>query len=146
VAKNKRAATRRVLVAVDGSASALRALKFAAIRAVERKSTRLLVLLVQETIPRFTAIPRSFVAEHRARVAEEALGPARSLVAKLEVEAAFYSRVGQPATTIVDFAERMRCAEIVMGKRGLGQIAGLLLGSVSRQVVHLSELPVTLVK
>jgi nucleotide-binding universal stress UspA family protein len=146
VVNDKRAATRRVLVAVDGSASALRALKFAVMRAAEHKSTEVLVLLVQETIPRFTGIPRRLVAEHRARVAEEALGSARALIAKLGAEARFYTRVGAPATTIVTFAERRRCAEIVMGKRGLGQIAGLLLGSVSRQVVHLSALPVTLVR
>jgi nucleotide-binding universal stress UspA family protein len=124
----------------------LRALKFAARRAAELKDTKLIVLLVQETIPRFTQVPAALVAEHRERVAEEAFGPARAVVAKLGVDAAFHSRTGEPAATIVRFAGAQRCSEIVMGKRGLGRITGLLLGSVSREVAHLSEVPVTLVK
>ena len=140
---NTKSPTKRVLVAVDGSASALRALKFAAQRS---ENSKLIVLLVQDTVPKFTRVPRSLVAEHRARVAEEALGPARAIVAKLGVDADFHDRAGEPAETIVRFARAMRCAEIVMGKRGLGRVTGLLLGSVSRQVAHLSDLPVTLVK
>jgi len=35
---------------------------------------------------------------------------------------------------------------IVMGSRGLGSFEGLLLGSVATRVIHLTELPVTLVK
>jgi nucleotide-binding universal stress UspA family protein len=33
-----------------------------------------------------------------------------------------------------------------MGTRGLGAVAGALLGSVASQVVHLSDVPVTLIK
>lgn len=142
----KKNPTRRVLVAVDGSASALRALKFAALRAVASANLQLVVLLVQETIPRFTRVPSGLVAEHRERVAEEALGPAKAIIAKLGVEAEFHSRIGEPAATIVRVAHQRHCAEIVMGKRGLGRVSALLLGSVSREVVHLSDLPVTVVK
>jgi len=34
---------------------------------------------------------------------------------------------------------------IVVGKRGAGQVAGLLIGSVSQKLVSLSPLPVTIV-
>jgi nucleotide-binding universal stress UspA family protein len=33
-----------------------------------------------------------------------------------------------------------------MGTRGLGGIQGLLLGSVATQVIHLAEVPITLIK
>jgi nucleotide-binding universal stress UspA family protein len=35
---------------------------------------------------------------------------------------------------------------IVMGARGLGSIQGLLLGSVATKVIHLAEVPITLIK
>jgi nucleotide-binding universal stress UspA family protein len=33
-----------------------------------------------------------------------------------------------------------------MGTRGMGAIAGMALGSVANKVVHLADLPITLVK
>jgi nucleotide-binding universal stress UspA family protein len=33
-----------------------------------------------------------------------------------------------------------------MGTRGLGHVAGMLLGSVTTKVIHLTEVPVLLVK
>jgi nucleotide-binding universal stress UspA family protein len=35
---------------------------------------------------------------------------------------------------------------IVMGTRGQGAVGNLLLGSVATKVIHLSKVPVTLVK
>jgi hypothetical protein len=34
--------------------------------------------------------------------------------------------------------------DIVMGTRGLGSIQGLLMGSVAMKVIHLAEVPITL--
>jgi nucleotide-binding universal stress UspA family protein len=50
------------------------------------------------------------------------------------------------AEVIANFAARTRCAEIIMGTRGLGRIRGLLLGSVTTKVIHLAAVPITLVK
>ena len=33
-----------------------------------------------------------------------------------------------------------------MGSRGMGALGNLVLGSIANQVVHLTEIPVTLVK
>jgi nucleotide-binding universal stress UspA family protein len=33
-----------------------------------------------------------------------------------------------------------------MGTRGLGRIQGILLGSVTMKVIHLAEVPITLIK
>jgi nucleotide-binding universal stress UspA family protein len=43
-------------------------------------------------------------------------------------------------------AEEQRVDGIVMGTRGLGPVKGLVLGSVANKVIHLAEVPVTLVK
>jgi nucleotide-binding universal stress UspA family protein len=53
-------------------------------------------------------------------------------------------RTGQPAVTIAQVARDEHVKHI--GTRGLGRIQGLLLGSVAMQVVHLAEVPITLIK
>jgi nucleotide-binding universal stress UspA family protein len=52
-----------------------------------------------------------------------------------------------PAMGIVEFVESQTdCAYIVIGNRGLGGVRGLLLGSVSDQVLRASACPVVIVK
>ena len=46
---------------------------------------------------------------------------------------------GKPAENIISAAEHEKADLIVMGRRGLGDIAGLLMGSVSHKVTHLAE-------
>ena len=53
---------------------------------------------------------------------------------------------GQIAETIVRIAREEQVDQIIMGTRGLSAIRGLLLGSVSTQVLHLADVPVTLIK
>jgi nucleotide-binding universal stress UspA family protein len=54
--------------------------------------------------------------------------------------------VGDPAPMIVAEAERDNCDLIYMGTRGLGPVQGLFLGSVAIKVLHLSKVPVVLVR
>ena len=49
-------------------------------------------------------------------------------------------------TGIVDFARDQRADAIVMGSRGLGDVSGLLLGSVSHKVSHLAACTCIMVK
>ena len=53
---------------------------------------------------------------------------------------------GEVAETLVRCAEREQCDMIVMGTRGMGTVANLVLGSVATKVIHLAHIPVTLVK
>lgn len=46
---------------------------------------------------------------------------------------------GKPAENIIVAAEHENADLIVMGRRGLGDIAGLLMGSVSHKVTHLAD-------
>jgi nucleotide-binding universal stress UspA family protein len=46
---------------------------------------------------------------------------------------------GKPADNIVAIAEHEKADLIVMGRRGLGNIGGLLMGSVSHKVSHLAD-------
>lgn len=46
---------------------------------------------------------------------------------------------GDPASAILRYAKRRKIDLIVLGTRGLGQVKGMLMGSVSRKVTNISE-------
>jgi nucleotide-binding universal stress UspA family protein len=50
------------------------------------------------------------------------------------------------AEVIARYAKDRRIDQIVMATHGRGAMAGLLMGSVTRKVLHLSNVPVLLVK
>lgn len=54
--------------------------------------------------------------------------------------------IGPVSNTIVDYAKAHGCDIIIMGTRGMGVFGNLVLGSTANEVVHLAEIPVTLVK
>jgi nucleotide-binding universal stress UspA family protein len=60
-----------------------------------------------------------------------------------KVERAMLS--GDPATCILNAADHRQAGFIVMGKRGLGRLAGLLTGSVSQKVSQLADRPCIIV-
>jgi nucleotide-binding universal stress UspA family protein len=130
------------LIPMDGSDSALRALKYAA----KTQHASLLVLNVQPNLPSSRFVSKKMIADHQERHADEALAPARALLKRLKVDASLHTAIGEPAASIVAFAKKHRCAAIVMGNRGQGRIAGLVLGSVAAKVIHLASCPVTVVK
>ncbi len=139
-------AKNNILVPVDGSSSSLRALEIAADRYRRGESDDLVVIKVQPTLPPSRFVTRSMIAEYTERQSEEALAPARKAAKRHGVKPHFHVEKGEPAETIVKFARRHDCGEIVMGTRGQGRVKGMLMGSVALKVVHLSGGPVTLVK
>jgi nucleotide-binding universal stress UspA family protein len=54
--------------------------------------------------------------------------------------------VGLPASRILEVAERVNAAMIVMGSQGHTGLNHMMLGSKAEQVVRLSPIPVTIVK
>jgi nucleotide-binding universal stress UspA family protein len=53
---------------------------------------------------------------------------------------------GQAAREIVADAIELDCGVIVMGSRGRGDLAGLVLGSTAHKVIHLTDRPVLVVR
>jgi nucleotide-binding universal stress UspA family protein len=56
------------------------------------------------------------------------------------------TEVGQPARTIVDYADDNDIDEIVIGSHGRQGISRVLLGSVAENVVRRADVPVTVVR
>ena len=61
-------------------------------------------------------------------------------------EAIFFKISGELVIFFAQAAQDEGIEHIVMGTRGLGSIQGLLLGSVAMKVIHLAEVPITLIK
>src|SRR5690606_3876197 len=75
-----------------------------------------------------------------------ALIPARSVLAEQSLRVKENIIAGNAAQTIKDYAERHGIDHIVMGTRGLSALPGLVLGSVTTKVLSLVNVPVTLIK
>lgn len=53
---------------------------------------------------------------------------------------------GDPGTAVLDHAKKQGVDLIVLGTRGLGQVKGMLLGSVSRKITNLSDISCLIIK
>ncbi|MCD6733754.1 MAG: universal stress protein [Burkholderiaceae bacterium] len=136
-----------LLVPVDGSKPAERAVRHAIKLVAGGLKARILLLNVQPELPRSRS--RAERRSDMLQQLEEADQAMHSAVALLERAGVTWERClrsGAPAETILELARERHCAAIVMGTRGLGAVAGLVLGSVAAKIVQLAPVPVTLVK
>jgi nucleotide-binding universal stress UspA family protein len=80
-------------------------------------------------------------------VADVVFGEAKArLPAGLQAKVETIVGVDQAAPALIETAENWQAGLIVVGARGLGPIEGLLLGSVSSNVVRASRVPVLVVR
>ncbi len=143
---------KRILIPTDGSDMALQAAKTARELAERFGSDVTLVHVVQNyyTLPAFSmpdtvAVPLS--------VLQDLESTGKLILSKTEeVFAGFAGKVstrleyGPPGKQLVDMIIDENFSLVVMGRRGLSGVTGLLLGSVSNHLVHYAPCPVLIVK
>ncbi len=140
-----------ILVATDGSESATRAVAYAARLAKSEKADLVVVNVIGQSIPekifeRFTHAQQVWVKELLEAESAEILAKARDLARSAgRRTVAVESRSGNVARTVLEIAREKAVEAIVVGKRGTGQLSGLLLGSVSQKLVSVAAYPVTVV-
>ena len=135
----------KVLVAVDHSPSTDRVLAAARELATLSKGEVWVVhVREREVIPRLGLVPTESdaEAEEGVKAAAAALTEAGITVHAEVVDALF----GHAAREIVDLARQHDASVIVMGSRGRGDLAGLVLGSTAHKVIHLADRPVLVVR
>jgi len=141
---------RRILVAIDGSETALRALDFAVQQARLAPTAELHVLNAQPTLSNYTAAEIYVTAERIRQVATERsraiLDAAAERLQSAGCSFALEQTEGDPAETIARRAAELGCESITMGTHGLSSFGILFMGSVAQRVVHYATVPVTLVK
>ena len=140
----------KLLVPVDGSENAYRALRYALDVAKNNRSVELHLLTVHPEPVIYGEIEvyvskeryEELQKQHSMDILQPALDAAKAAGVSYQSEIV----VGETAPRIVARAEELSCAGIVMGTRGMSAIGNLVMGSVATKVVHLTRLPVTLIK
>ena len=142
---------RRVLLAVDGSETAARAVQhLLAMRQDLRDTagTEVHLLNVQRPVSGDVSafVAKQSLQEYYQERSEGALAPARALLAAAGVTYQEHQRVGPPGPTIAEVARAQGCDLIVMGARGLANHTAALLGSVAQSTLEHAGVPVLVVK
>jgi nucleotide-binding universal stress UspA family protein len=137
--------SRTILVPVDGSEHSRKALDFAA-ELCTGLGAKLSLLNVVQSLPHdrtlvlgAAAITVHMTPEELKDVGAKVLDAAKAQAENDGVQQIETSVVlGDPAHEIVARAKELDAYMVVMGSRGLSDLAGLFMGSVSHKVLHLA--------
>jgi len=127
----------KILVAVDGSESAEKALEYAVQLAKKHKAKVTLLNVGESKLFGFKPEVAREVGEH---ILSDAAAKVKGL--KLNTQLEF----GNPAETIIEVAEKGNYDFIVVGSRGLSSVKRFFLGSVSDDISHHAKCSVLIVR
>ena len=147
---------KKLLVPVDGSDHALKAIDFASDLA-QKYEAEVVLLHVMTEIGSSRVPPelKSYMEVEHVEITERDI--MRSVADEIvnravkraqddgATKTARAVEVGDPAETVVEYAKANGVDMIVMGRRGLGRFSSALMGSVSQKVGHLAECALTTV-
>ncbi|HZK17719.1 MAG TPA: universal stress protein [Clostridia bacterium] len=140
----------KYLLPTDGSPNALRAARYMAALIKDNPNAEVTVLYVSVSGDRIARnipnLSKSDVAREIKIMAESAIEKTKEVFDQEGVKVRTAIEYGEPGQKICKFAGNNGFSQIVMGTRGRSNLTGLLLGSVSQQVLSMSEIPVLLVK
>lgn len=137
----------KILLAVDGSEHGQHAAKVAGDLAREVKARDLRIVVAFEPIPVYLGEPNlneAIIA--RETEAKAILQKAQEVIGSVPAEISTEMIEGSIAEAILDVASVRKSDLIVMGSRGLGRLAGAMLGSNSQKVVSHAACPVLIVR
>ena len=141
----------KFLVPVDGSEPSGRAIdQLITLLGWYKDKVEIHLLNVQHHMPyggRVSAfVGHDKVAQYLQDEGMAALKGAREKLDAARVPYHYHIGVGEEADVISRYATEQGCDQIVMGTRGAGSVSNLMVGSVATKVLHLSPVPVLLLK
>jgi nucleotide-binding universal stress UspA family protein len=142
----------KILLACDGSQPALNAVStathlFQQLRVPSAHSITLINVHDDVGLRHAKAmVGKGAVADYLREISEEELKSARALLDAAGVKHDMEIRTGHVAQEIVHCADEGSFDLIVLGAKGRGAVADLLLGSVAQRVLAMAKVPVMLVK
>ena len=140
----------KVLLAVDGSESAIRATqKLIDTLGWYKERPHIDLLAVHLPVHRFPnmglVVSNEMIERYYAEETEDLLTPSKALLDAAGIRYTTHRRVGAIAETIVEQAKQFGSHMIYLGTRGQTALANMMLGSVATRVLHLAHIPVVLI-
>lgn len=140
----------KILIPVDGSANADRAVDYVIANVEQFKvAPQICLLNVQWKLASGNVklfISQDTINDYYREQGAEAIAQARAKLDKAGLAYTYHVSVGSPAEGVVQYAQEHQVEQIVMSAHGETSLSTLLLGSVASKVVHLAKVPVLLVK
>ena len=138
----------KVLVPADGSDPSQRAIDHLIGTPQYKDGAEIHLINVQPPLPgrAAAAVAQANVEDYHREEGLKSLEEAQQRLRAAGVTYHCHIAVGDPAKVIVQYAQQHGIDQIVMGTRGRGAVASALMGSVAKEVLECSPVPVMLVK
>lgn len=134
-----------IVLAVDGSEYSLRAIEYAKSLAENYEANLWLIHVFSHTSDLLGYQDFEKLYAKRKSTGQVVLDDAQKKLGSTTFKVHQELLEGSEAEAILMVAKKHQADLIVMGTRGFGAVKGLLVGSVSRKVIHLSTCPVMVV-
>lgn len=140
----------KTLLAVDGSENSLRAAKYTASLMKNFKDNKVTVIFV-DTFSTQVKLKGGILPSNLEQMADPGIDKWVEEAGKIlsDTNIPYETRILEGydiAETISEYAREHNFEQIVMGTRGLGNIRGIVLGSVSHKITQIAPCAVTFVK
>ena len=136
---------KKILVPVDGSPYAEKALNRAC-ELSELSNASITIIHVIEKTNVITILDRKEYLTLLRKFGAKALEKSRKIALKHEINSKQVVKVGKPANEIINYSKNENIDLVVVGSRGLGNVARLFLGSVSNRLANHAKCSVLIVK
>lgn len=143
-----------ILLPSDGSEYSLKAAHYAC-KLLKRSPGSQLTILHVGDIPKDLlvhgyvqdmAMDPDFVRKVLEERNNQVLQRTKDIFAEAGFEVSILLQIGNPVDVICEIVQEKNFDLVILGSRGLGELKGLLLGSVSDRVSHMVKCPVLIVK
>jgi nucleotide-binding universal stress UspA family protein len=141
----------KILLAVDGSESAIRATeKLIETAGWFKEPLELELVTVHLPLPQVggfagAVVSHDMVEKYYSEEGGKALAPARKLLDAADIHYVPHILIGEIAQSLVGHVQKTGCKMLYMGTRGMSAMSNLMVGSVATKVLHLCTVPVVLV-
>lgn len=144
--RGERMENRRLLAAIDGSAYSDLVIE-KAIEFAELLSAEIVLVYCHKKFPKLLGHPyRNQVISEIMDKTDEVVLPYVTRLKASGVKFVERFMEGPAGKMIPTVAEHENCEMIILGSRGLSNLEGLIIGSVTHKVLHMAHCPVLVVK